>query len=264
MDIQELDIQITKILEVREDALTKAKPYIQRPPRNWNTVLLGIENSGYDIIGGEKYCVNEGDLFFFRSGILNRGEAAGEAPYRYLFVNFETADDTVFDRPPFEPVVVLSSRAVFENDFYSILSIWNNREVGYLLRCREILYRILFNMLRNMASYENLYLQHNRIIEAIKYINNHYMEDVPLKELASLCNLSVRQLSRHFQKLYNKAPHEYLMDLRFRAAVNLLRNSNNSIKEIAERSGYDSVFSFSKAFKKTLGISPQKFKNLQE
>jgi AraC-like DNA-binding protein len=264
MDIQELDIQITKIIDVREDALAKGKPYIQRPPRTWNTILFETENTGVDTIAGKKYYRKEGDLYFFRSGILNSGETACEAPCRYLYVNFETADDSVFDRPPFEPVVLLSSRAVFENDFYSIVSLWNTRGVGYMLRCREILYRILFNMLRNMVPYENLHFQHNRIINAIKYINNHYMEDISLEDMASLCNLSVRHLSRYFQKLYNKAPHEYLMGVRFQAAVSLLQNSRNNIKEIAERSGYDSVFSFSRAFKKKLGVSPKKFKNLQE
>jgi iron complex transport system substrate-binding protein len=87
------------------------------------------------------------------------------------------------------------------------------------------------------------------------------MENISIKYLAEICNLSVRQMTRHFKKLYNMAPHEYIMDIRFQAAVGLLQNTEISIGEIAERTGYDNVFSFSKAFKLIYGMSPKKFQN---
>jgi AraC-like DNA-binding protein len=259
MIVTEVDIQVTNIIDIRRDVHNGI--YIQRPPRNWNTVVFGIENKAVDTIDGKKYYQNEGDLLFFRSGILNRGESAGDKPAVYIFVNFETSDDSVFEKPPLAPVITLSNRAVFEKDFYSILSVWNNREIGYMVHCRELLYRILVNMLRNLEPYKNLRYQHNRIKAAIQLINNRYMENISVTDLAEICNLSVRQMTRHFKMLYNMAPHEYIMDIRFQAAVSLLQNTEISISEIAEHTGYDSVFSFSKAFKLIYGMSPKKFQN---
>jgi hypothetical protein len=82
----EVDIQVTNIIDIRRDAHQAGRMYIQRPPRNWNTVVLEIENKSVDTIDGKKYYRDEGDLFFFRSGILNRGESAVDKPAAYILL----------------------------------------------------------------------------------------------------------------------------------------------------------------------------------
>ena len=130
-----------------------------------------------------------------------------------------------------------------------------------MIRCRELIYRILGNMLQNMVPYKTLHYQHNRIRDAIAHINNHYMENISIDDLAGICNLSTKQVSRYFKKLYSKTPHKFIMDVRFQAAVSFLQNTEISIKEIAERTGFENVYSFYKAFKQIYGVPPGKYLN---
>jgi AraC-like DNA-binding protein len=176
-------------------------------------------------------------------------------------VNFETAYDDVFETPPFSPMFTLQSRSVFESDFQNILSCYENKDIGYLLRCKELLYRILNNMIGILVKEHSLSFQYDRVRPAIKYIHTNYMREITMDLLASLCNLSVRQLNRCFHAVYDKAPYEYLTEIRLQVARELLQNTTNTIGEIAERTGYNSIFNFSHAFKQFYGLSPSEWQN---
>jgi AraC-like DNA-binding protein len=250
------DIQITKLLYVRKDTIFPSKPVVNRY-RPFNTIVFATEGLGRFTAAGRELIIREGDFHFFRSGILNRSEALNDRPRSYIFANFETLDDQVFDHPPFLPVLLLSNRPDFEHDFQSLLSAYHDQGIGYMLRCRELLYRVFKTVVQNLIHDKPLSRHYDRIKPAVLHIQNHYMRELSLETLASLCNLCVRQVTRYFQEVYHKSPHEFLIETRLRIAQNLLLNSNNTIGEIAEVVGYDSIYSFSRAFKKFHGLSPR-------
>jgi AraC-like DNA-binding protein len=204
---------------------------------------------------------NEGDFFFLRSNALHRHEALGKGVHTYIHVNFKTAYDDIFETPPFSPMFTLQNRSVFESDFQNILSSYENKDIGYLLRCKELLYCILNNMTGILVKEHSLTFQYERVRPAIKYIHTNYMQEITMDLLSSLCNLSVRQLNRCFHAAYDKAPYEYLTEIRLQVARELLQNTTNTIGEIAERTGYNSIFNFSHAFKQFYGLSPSEWQN---
>ena len=55
-------------------------------------------------------------------------------------------------------------------------------------------------------------------------------------------------------------PKQYLDRLRVRKASTMLRNSRQSIKEIAASLGYKEQFHFSRRFKYITGFSPQDYR----
>ncbi|GHT59963.1 hypothetical protein FACS1894109_16850 [Spirochaetia bacterium] len=257
----ELDIQITNIIQVRNDAIYPGKPYIQLPPRTFNSVVYYTEGSQVFTADGQQSTMGEGDFHFFRSGIINRSAALKNKPVRYIYANFETANDAVFDNRPFSPALVLTNRSLFEHSFHEMLTLWEGKEVGYLLRVRMLLYQILSAMLDCLVHEQGQMKQWKKIKPAILYIGNHYMEDIQADDLATLCRISSRHLARCFQELYGKSPHEFLMETRLQAAKELLRNASNNISEVAERTGYDTIYSFSRAFKHFYGVSPREWRN---
>jgi transcriptional regulator GlxA family with amidase domain len=152
----------------------------------------------------------------------------------------------------------------FEGDFYGLLSAWESKSSGHLLYCRELLYRILKNMVRNLVQDHPISRQYSRIKAAVYYIHNNYMKAVTVEELASLCMLSVRQFTRYFQDVYRKSPYEYLVDLRLRQAKELLRYTTYTISEVAGFVGYDSVYSFSRIFKQYANMSPRDWRRMND
>lgn len=77
-----------------------------------------------------------------------------------------------------------------------------------------------------------------------------------LEELALQAGLSRTAFSQRFRMLAGQTPMHYLTKWRMQKAKQLLETSNISMMAIAEETGYQSEASFSKAFKKSTGISP--------
>jgi AraC-like DNA-binding protein len=74
--------------------------------------------------------------------------------------------------------------------------------------------------------------------------------------LAGEANLSRSGFAARFRMRVGTTPQRYLQRYRFSKAVQLLRNTDAKIYDIARRVGYDSESSFSKAFKRLMGKAP--------
>lgn len=74
--------------------------------------------------------------------------------------------------------------------------------------------------------------------------------------LAGEANLSRSGFAARFRMRVGTTPQRYLQRYRFSKAVQLLRDTDAKIYDIARRVGYDSESSFSKAFKRLMGKAP--------
>ena len=83
-----------------------------------------------------------------------------------------------------------------------------------------------------------------------------------LGELAKLCNISVRQLTRGFKVSRGCSIGDYMEQRRMEAAKRLLVDGE-SVKTIAFNMGYSSPSSFTFAFRRAVGISPSQFRQRQ-
>jgi AraC family transcriptional regulator len=83
-----------------------------------------------------------------------------------------------------------------------------------------------------------------------------------LEELASLCNCSVRQLTRGFRVSRGCSIGDYVEQRRIEAAKRFLVGGE-SVKTIAFTMGFSSPSSFTYAFRRAVGISPSQFRQRQ-
>ncbi len=84
---------------------------------------------------------------------------------------------------------------------------------------------------------------------------------IDLEELCRNTHTSATQLTRVFNKQYNKGPIQLIRLMRLKRASIQLRRTSMSIEEIALFNGFDNPFHFSKTFKKTFGLSPSYYRN---
>ena len=77
-----------------------------------------------------------------------------------------------------------------------------------------------------------------------------------MDELAHEVALSRSGLAERFTALVGEPPMQYLTRWRLALAAQMLRDGRDPIIRIAERSGYDSEASFSRAFKREFGVPP--------
>ncbi|WP_186576032.1 response regulator transcription factor [Aquibacillus kalidii] len=93
------------------------------------------------------------------------------------------------------------------------------------------------------------------------YIQDHYNDSsLTLGKVADEFHVSMEYLSRILKQELGISYVGLLTQMRINKAIDLLKTTDMTIREIAEEVGYDSQHYFSTAFKKTMGISPKQFK----
>lgn len=98
------------------------------------------------------------------------------------------------------------------------------------------------------------------IADAIKFIREHYDEELSLQQIADQVQLNPSYLSRLFKKELQMSFVEYLNFYRIDMAKNLLLNTRLKSYEIAQKTGYWDDSYFSRTFKKVTGMRPHEFR----
>ncbi len=101
----------------------------------------------------------------------------------------------------------------------------------------------------------------NTILKAIDYINSHYSEPIGLSNIALYVHLNPEYFSRLFKEETGKNFNNYLAEIRLDKAINLLKNTDMRVNEIAQSVGYPNLSYFSTIFKKHLGVGPFDYRN---
>lgn len=95
-----------------------------------------------------------------------------------------------------------------------------------------------------------------RIGRALNRIHSDFGVDWTVERLAGEVAMSRSGFAKLFRDLVGMTPIRYLTEWRMQEARDLLRRSDMSIADIAERSGYQSEVAFRKAFKSVVGETP--------
>ena len=115
--------------------------------------------------------------------------------------------------------------------------------------------------------FPKIYL-YRRIVQAKLFIDDHFIDNINLDEIADEAYFSKFHFVRQFKKIYGKTPHQYLTTVRIEKAKELL-NTNTSVREVCFSVGFNSVSSFTGLFKRYTTLTPsvyqqQELKRQQE
>lgn len=100
----------------------------------------------------------------------------------------------------------------------------------------------------------------NRMAFIVKYIREHFKENISVDCLAEKACMSTSNFYKKFKNTFGETPIDYLNTERIKFAKKLIRNSNKKIVEIAELAGFNSSSYFNRIFKKTEGITPNQYR----
>jgi AraC-like DNA-binding protein len=94
------------------------------------------------------------------------------------------------------------------------------------------------------------------IAKAIELLHRHPERAWTTGQLAAELALSRSAFASRFREVVGESPRRYSSRTRLALAARLLRRTDGTLAEIAERTGYENEFSFSKAFRRAFGIAP--------
>ncbi|EFU43076.1 transcriptional regulator, AraC family protein [Paenibacillus vortex V453] len=134
------------------------------------------------------------------------------------------------------------------------------RKVDQAFTCEE-LQKALIEVMRVVANTRN-HDPRSKLNPAFisQYIELHYMENLYLDHMAEVLDTSSKYFSNYFKKTFGVNYVEYLNKVRLSHAREYLRNTDLSIAEIGEKTGYSNSSTFTTTFKKYSGVSPSEYR----
>lgn len=100
------------------------------------------------------------------------------------------------------------------------------------------------------------------IVEVQQWMKMHYAQSFALKSLSEMANMSSRNFSRRFKSAVGKSPLAYGVDLKIKAAQDLLKETNLNHQDIADHLGYKDNAFFARQFKQKTKLTPGEYREM--
>lgn len=237
-----------------------------------NAVIHYIsKGSGTFKINGKVYHLKKDDGFILLKGMHVEYIPSIDDPWEYYWVGFsgQNANEylqrsSIIDNH----VINYSKTSEIPNiiiDMCNISKVYHHPssdDILLLSKLHLLLYTISLEFPKPFKCGTNL--NHTYIEDAIDFINSNYMKDITVQEIANHVSLSRSYLYKMFIKHLGLSPQSYLINIRMYKSSLLLKETNLSIAEIANKVGYTDPLLFSKIFSKHFSISASKYRKVYQ
>lgn len=95
-------------------------------------------------------------------------------------------------------------------------------------------------------------------IDILDFLNENYMDDLTMEEIAAYTGRSLATFKRDFAKISDLTPQKWLINKRLKVAYSKLKNENKKASDIYVEVGFKNLSHFYAAFKRQYGFSPRR------
>ena len=256
-------------------------------PKDFPQVALHWQNSvelvfvkkgmGTVQVGLESMTAMAGDIFVFAPGVLHGlGQIPGET-MEYENIIYEVdllggSGDLCYRRyllPLQSGRLSLPHRLTRGHLCYCTVleclrrleTVNRDRVLGYELQIKGLLLCLLSAL---VAQSDGLPPSENadtrRLKTVLQYVTAHFADNLPVAEVAAVCQCSPSHFMRWFKQMTGQRFTEYLNIYRLNAAAEALRTTDDTVLTVAERCGFKNLSYFNRAFKASFGLTPREYR----
>jgi AraC family transcriptional regulator len=103
-------------------------------------------------------------------------------------------------------------------------------------------------------------LDGGRLRRVLAYVEEHLAEDITVADLANVACLSIFHFTRTFAASMGAPPHRYVSRRRLESAKAMIATGRGSLSEIALGCQFSSQSSFTRAFRRAVGMTPAEYR----
>ncbi len=239
-------------------------------------ICFTLQGRGRRFVGNDVTNYEQGDLLMLGSNLPHGFMTSGECIQVVILFGQDFLGDNFFDKPELTKVKSLISRAQNGLNFTGETKRKAKKIIRKILQKEGLQKTILFlelldllsrardvEMICNETYHKDLKMVHlNRIKLVYNHITEHFREEIRVKDLAELVNLTeaafFKFIKRHTDKTFVQMINEY----RINHASKQLMTTDKSIAEICYDSGYNNISYFNRKFLEVMRITPSKFRSL--
>jgi AraC-like DNA-binding protein len=215
--------------------------------------ILETRNGSFHIKAGTFMIIRKGEWHRYRpiqkSGwVENYIGFDGELAEKFL-------GQSVFE--PEQSIIHCDIREEFIDTYHKIFDLVLKEEPGFQQVASGMIIKLLgyivaFQKQRNFSG------KHiEKVIQKVRFrIRENIEGDIDLRKLAENNNIGYSYFRKMFKKYTGISPHQYHLELKIMRAKELIISTDKSIKEISFELGFQSIYYFSRLFKKKVGMSP--------
>ncbi|EJR57136.1 hypothetical protein IIM_00245 [Bacillus cereus VD107] len=233
--------------------------------RNSYIIHVVLDGKGAYHVKDKKYSLRKGNVFLIPPGESTFYRSDAEEPWLYAWLAFggKVAED-----------IIHHSR--FKKDNYSVTSTNIQQYLEIILECmncshntledelklNELIYRFLRLLLTDGGEFSpGIKQKSSRLaIEAMKYIGEHYVEEITVNDVADHLAVNRSHLYRVFHNHFGMSMKDWILRVRINHAAHLLSMTNESVENISYQVGFRSLVVFSRMFKKVTGETPTHYR----
>jgi len=230
-------------------------------------------------VNGKTMTVHEGEGIFINSGQIHRNFSSDgtDGEYRCVLIHpsvlqtpFQKAMNALKELNSFRnvPYILLQPKVPWQesliediNGLYeNIMSGVEENIFAILARAYSIAHTLLCNVPRGSSEGHNAH-DLDSIREMMGYIQLHFAEKIRVSDISHAGKVGNSTCHTLFRRLLGTSPIKYLFDYRMEKATYLLGNTNASVSEIAEMTGFSSQSYFAECFRAKYSMSPTDYRN---
>ena len=233
-------------------------------------IICIAQGHGNYTVDNRSYDVQKGDLIFINSGVLHDTCGNFDADIciymlgiKQLRLKGHKENHLISSNQ--SPIITSDQHTDQIQQLFSMLAHFTpqhskdapSTEIGnHLLQALIIL---LHTLVQNSTT-KLVGQDYNLGLRIKEYIDEHYLEDMKLADIADALHVNSYYLSHTFKKILGYSPMQYIIHRRIGEAQNLLITTDLTITEIALQCGYNNSNYFQVVFNTMSGMPPGKYR----
>jgi AraC-like DNA-binding protein len=212
-----------------------------------------------------RYKIRPGSLLITKPGDWHRYRPESKTGWVEHYIGFRgNIADQLFIQPGLasgKAVIDIGNREEIIDTYYKIFEYVIEEKPGFQQVAAGMIMKLLGYMISLNKQKDFSGKRVEQIIQnACFIIRENVEQDIDFKNFAEENQIGYSYFRKMFKKYTGVPPVQYQLDLKILRAKEMLLSTNKIIKEISYELGFQSIYYFSRVFKKKMGVSPSEIR----
>lgn len=223
----------------------------------------------YHIIRDCMYPIHAGQFVIFAPYVMHHSYGAEDVPFRRIVLYFQPSEmqskELIEAIEAAGGVYTADSRSRYTvHQLMELILQEEDKSAPFKNEYMHSLLNVLLITILRQAPHPLQHVKQTLVGQIIDYIHNNYYEDISLELLSKRFYVSPYYLCREFKRCTNRTIIQYINVTRIMNAQRKIMETDKSITEIGNLTGFSNVTHFNRVFKQYAGLTPSQYRKLSK